>query len=289
MAGEATGGLLECVINISEGCDLDTARTIASGGGSCLLDLHSDPWHNRSVLTLGGPPADLQAGVRRVAELAVRLLDLRSHTGAHPRLGALDVVPFVDLDAGADQPVAAAAAAQHAFAVWAGDELELPCFYYGADRSLPELRRFAFTRLCPDTGPWSPHPRAGACCVGVRPVLIAYNVWLDAGRGATLDDAESIARRLRSPAVRSLGFDLAGEPQVSCNLIAPMEVGPAEVYDAVAALAPVDHAELVGLLPRAVLERTPEKRWPELALSPERTIESRLAAAGVANGSAAAC
>lgn len=265
--------MLESVINISEGADLDNVDTIAAGGAPCLLDVHSDRWHNRSVITIGGPPDLVVSAAKRVARLAVQHLDIRSHSGAHPRLGVVDVVPFVDLDG--DE---AACAAQRSFANWAGDELELPCFLYGDERSLPAVRRLAFKEIRPDIGPWSPHPTAGACCVGVRPLLIAYNLWL--GASATIEDAGLIARNLRSPAVRSLAFDLGGKPQVSCNLIAPLEVGPADVYDSVAAEAPVDHAELVGLVPASVLDRTPQERWDELALSPESTIERRLAAAG---------
>jgi glutamate formiminotransferase len=272
-------GLLECVINISEGQDLGVIEAIAAGGRPCLLDVHSDNWHNRSVLTLGGPRRELEAAARRVAVLAVRLLDIRSHSGAHPRLGVLDVVPFVHFD---ERTAPLAVTAQHAFGAWAGDELELPCFYYGDERSLPELRRLAFAELLPDSGPRSPHPSAGACCVGARGVLVAYNIWLDATRGATVADAKRIARGLRSPAVRSLGFDLGGTPQVSCNLLTPLEHGPAEIYDAVAAAAPIDHAELVGLAPQGVLDRTPSGRWAELDLSGDTTIESRLAAAASA-------
>jgi glutamate formiminotransferase / 5-formyltetrahydrofolate cyclo-ligase len=269
--------LLECVINISEGSNTDRVEQIATGGGPCLLDVHSDSWHNRSVITLAGGPHHLTAAVRRVAELAVRLLDIRSHVGAHPRLGVLDVVPFVDL---ADGGTSAAVEARDAFARYAGDELGLPCFLYGAERPLPEVRKLAFAGLLPDTGPQTPHPTAGACCVGERPLLVAYNVWLDPAKGATVAGARALARSLRSADVRALGFDLGGTPQVSCNLIRPLDVGPAEVYDAVAAAAPIDHAELVGLAPAGVLEAVPKRRWPQLGLSPEATIEARLEAAG---------
>lgn len=272
--------LLECVINISEGTDAECVGEIAAAGAPCLLDVHSDPWHNRSVITLAGAAPPVEAAVRRVAELAVRELDIRSHAGAHPRLGVLDVVPFVDLAPAAQQ--GPAVLARDRFARFAGDELELPCFLYGLERSLPEVRRWAFAPLEPDTGPWTPHPSAGACCVGVRPLLVAYNLWLDPERGATPEQARQLARQLRSPAVRSLGFDLDGRPQVSCNLIAPLEVGPSDVYNEVAALAPIERAELVGLVPAAVLDGIPPERWEELGLSPEATIESRLAAAGPA-------
>lgn len=269
--------MLECVVNISEGRRTDEVGEIASAASWSLLDIHSDPWHNRSVLTLAGP--SVEAAARAVAAAAVRLLDIRRHEGVHPRLGALDVVPFVPL---ASPPPAStfaeAVAAREDFAAFAAWELGLPCFLYGTGRSLPEIRRSAFRDLEPDVGPAAPHPTAGACCVGARPVLVAYNVCLDRDAGATIGTAGRIARSLRSPAVRSLAFDAGGVPQVSCNLLDPASFGPADVYDAVAKEAPVLRAELVGLLPRAVLDAVPVGRLAELDLSVERTIEARLEA-----------
>jgi len=156
----------------------------------------------------------------------------------------------------------------------------VPCFLYGPERSLPEVRRQAFTTLSPDTGPRTPHPTAGAICVGARPVLIAYNLWLAPGTDVTV--AGRIAAAVRGPVVRALGLDLEGVAQVSLNLLAWREVGPAEAYDAVAAQAEktgtrIARAELVGLAPRASLEAIPEKRWPQLGLATAQTIEARLA------------
>jgi hypothetical protein len=105
---------------------------------------------------------------------------------------------------------------------------------------------------------------------------VAYNLVLSAGP----DRAKVIARELRSPALRVLGLDLAGAGQVSFNLVSPLDVGPAEAYDLVAARAPITSTELVGLLPTRVLERIPERRWAELGLSESSTIEARLAALG---------
>lgn len=246
---------------------------LSEAAGASLLDLHTDPWHHRSVLTLGG--GGTEPATRAVAACAVARIDLGRHRGAHPRLGALDVVPFVPLSGSAMEE---AVAARDRFATWAGSELELPCFLYGPERSLPDVRRLAFRGLSPATGPAEPHPTAGATCVGARTLLVAYNVWLAAG--ADLSRARAIARELRGPAVRALGFELGGRVQVSCNLIDPAVVGPAEVYDEVAGRAPVERAELVGLIPETVLKRVPEGRYDELDLSAERTIEARLERAG---------
>ena len=256
------------MINISEGRDDSRLTALAAAAGPSLLDLHHDPHHHRSVFTLAGP--DVEDAARALTAEAVARLDLRAHEGVHPRFGVVDVVPFVPLDGTA---IDDAVAARDAFASWAGGELGLPCFLYGPERTLPELRRGAFRTLDPATGPPGPHPSAGACAVGARPVLIAYNLWLAAPDLAT---AKAIAASVRSPEVRALGLATGDRVQVSCNLIAPELVGPAEIYDLVAAQAAVARAELVGLLPATVLSRIPRSRWPELDLGDDRTIEARL-------------
>jgi len=257
--------VLECVVNISEGRQEALVAAIAASVGADLLDVHCDPDHNRSVLTLFGEEAP-----RAVTIEAVARLDLRTHEGAHPRFGVVDVVPFVPL-AGSD--MRDAVAARDAFAGWAGVTLDLPCFLYGPERDLPTVRRGAFVTLTPDRGPSTPHPTAGAVAVGARPPLVAYNLWVD----EPVAKAAEIARSLRGRAVRALAFALASGVQVSCNLVEPEEVGPASVYDAVAAQARVERAELVGLVPESVLRAVPAHRWEELDLSEDRTIEARLA------------
>jgi glutamate formiminotransferase len=144
------------------------------------------------------------------------------------------------------------------------------------------VRKTAFDGLAPDTGPGQPHPSAGASAVGARTALVAYNLWLST---AELDVATSIAAAVRRPEVRSLGFATAGTTQVSCNLIDPLTIGPAQVYDEVdrlagAAGATVSRAELVGLAPAAVVEAAPHRRWRQLDLDRGRTVEARLAASG---------
>ena len=270
--------MLECVVNVSEGRDAGVLRALASAAGGSLLDVHSDPHHHRSVLTLGGDPAHVEADARALAAAAVTRLDLRRHAGVHPRLGVVDVVPFVPL---AGSTLADAVAARDRFLAWAGSELGLPGFAYGPERALPDVRRRAFVDLAPDAGPPVPHETAGAVCVGAREVLVAYNVWLADGADVAL--AREVARAVRGPSVRALGLDVGGRAQVSMNLVGPTVVGPADAYDSVAALAAVAGAELVGLLPAAVLDRVPVGRWRELDLDRSRTVESRLAAASPPN------
>ncbi len=265
--------VLACVVNVSEGRDAAVLAGLAGAAGPLLLDVHADAWHHRSVLTLAGP--GVEGAARRVVAEAVRLIDLRRHQGAHPRFGSVDVVPFVPLPG---SPFLRAVAARDALAAWAGATLRLPCFLYGPDRTLPEVRRHAFVALSPDHGPAQPHPTAGAVAVGARGVLVAYNLWL--APGIDTDRARAVARAVRGPDLRALGLDLGGRAQVSCNLVNPAVLGPADAYDAVAALVAVERAELVGLLPAAVLRRSPPRRWAELDLAADRTIEARLEQAG---------
>lgn len=257
-------------MNISEGRDDAHVDAIAASAGRDLLDVHRDRDHHRSVLTLVGEDAP-----RAVAAACVAALDLTGHDGVHPRIGVVDVVPFVALG---DATEADALAARDRFGAWAADALGLPGFAYGPERTLPEVRRAAFAGLAPTWGPARPHPTAGAVAVGQRPPLVAYNLWL--APGTDLAAARAIARDLRSPTVRTLGLAVGEEVQVSMNLIAPEVSGPAAVWDAVAERAAIDRAELVGLVPEAVLAVTPEARWAQLDLAADRTIEARLARRG---------
>lgn len=260
--------MLECVVNVSEGGRSDVLAGLAEAAGGALRDLQADAAHGRSVFTLIGPEAE--EGARSLAARAVEVLDLRTHHGAHPRFGVVDVVPFVPLEGtGMEEAVGA----RDGFARWAAGALGLPCFLYGPERDLPHVRRHAFRDLAPDTGPGRPHPTAGAAAVGARPVMVAYNLWLD---GSGLERAREAARRLRGPAVRALAFHLGGAVQLSFNLVDPARFGPADAYDGAAALGlRIARAELVGLAPAAVLEAVDRGRWEQLDLSPDRTIEAR--------------
>jgi glutamate formiminotransferase len=265
--------MLECVINISEGRDRELLARLADLVEKALLDLHADAHHNRSVFTLAGE--DVLDAAKALCAQAVLELDLRRHEGVHPRLGVVDVVPFVPIGAplGSDMDLGPAVAARDSFAEFAATELGLPCFLYGPERSLPEIRRAAFHDLAPDLGPAHPDPRSGAVCVGARVPLVAYNLVLAA---ADLELGKEIAKSIRSRSVRALGLRVGADVQVSCNLVEPWIVGPAECYDAVATLAEVRAAELVGLVPREVLDGIGPNRYVQLDLGPDRTIEARL-------------
>jgi glutamate formiminotransferase len=252
--------MLACVVNISEGRRAEVVAALADVAGDHCLDVHSDADHHRSVFWLAGPRVEDAA--RALTTAAVAQLNIHDHEGVHPRIGVVDVVPFVPI-AGATMDDAVAA--RDAFAQWAEAELQLPCFLYGPERSLPDVRRLAAGT--------QGHPTAGACAVGARGPLVAYNLWLER---ADLAAAASIARAVRSENVRALALVVGDHVQVSCNLVQPLVVGPAEIYDAVAQHADIARAELVGLIGHDVLQRLPRARWKQLDVDEGRTLEARL-------------
>lgn len=257
--------MLECVVNISEGADSAVISALRESCSEDVLDVHSDAHHNRSVFTLIRDQAP-----RALTREALTHLSLSGHSGVHPRLGIVDVVPFVPLF---DSTMTQALRARDEFAEWAADELGIPCFLYGPERTLPFIRKHAWTALMPDCGPRTPHPVAGAMCVGAREPLIAYNIWL---KGISLQETKDIAARVRTEHIRTLGLQVGDSTQVSVNLVAPAVANPTHVVDAVKQHVQIDHCELVGLLPRDILDAIPRSRWEELDLSEEHTIEWRL-------------
>jgi glutamate formiminotransferase len=272
---------LLAVPNISEGRDQEAIDAIARAFDGRLLDVHSDPDHNRSVYTLAGEPGSLAQAILGGAREAIRRIDVTSHAGDHPRVGALDVAPIVYLN---EEDRGAACAEALVLADELGANLELRVYLYGAlagGRTRAELRRGgpgALAELRPDFGPEHMHPTAGATLVAARPPLVAFNLELAAP--ATQAQAREIAARIREggteglPGVRAIGLWLnqRGVAQVSTNVENHRAVTLAQVVEAVARHAEIAEAELVGLAPRAALEGWPE----ELALRNRRTIEEAL-------------
>lgn len=261
---------LESVPNVSEGRERATIDAVggAFAARARLLDVHSDPDHNRSVYTLLGSADELADALVAGVAAARERIDLRRHEGAHPRIGAADVVPLVPLRPD-DMPRARAAALLVGRRL--GVELGLPVFLYGDEvgrgRSRhffraggPEelARRLAAGELEPDFGPGRLDPAAGGVLVGARRPLVAFNVDL---RGGTLEDARAIAAAVRErdgglPGVRALGLDLprAGRVQVSTNIedweaAAPHVVLARVAAEAAARGVEVAGSELVGLMP----------------------------------------
>jgi glutamate formiminotransferase len=282
--------VLECVVNISEGRRPAVIDRLARACGTELLDVHTDADHHRSVFTIASiDPAATEAAARRLATAAASALTLVDHDGVHPRLGVIDVVPFVAL---APTPPSVAIDAARDFAGWIGTTLEVPAFLYDlADserRTLPSVRRDAFGARRPDAGPAVPHPRLGAVAVGARPVLVAVNLEL-ADDDVTL--ARTVAHRIRERdgglvGVRALGLALpsVGHAQVSMNLVdleaTGIETACTEARDLViAAGGQVLAVELVGLVPAATLGAASPAFLAWSGLGPDDTIEARVAAA----------
>ena len=302
--------LLESVPNVSEGRDRVVVSDIAMAFGQCghVLDVHSDPDHHRSVITLVAEEDDLVEALFAGVERAMRLIDLRRHNGIHPRVGAADVVPIVALPGGS---MSAAVEVARVLGSRVGAELDVPVFLYGVSGGgrrpaffrrggTAELqRRIDEDELIPDFGPRRLDPAAGAVLVGARPLLVAFNLELSSGG---LQDAQAIAAAVRESSggmrgVQALGLELPGvglpgvglpgsglsgrgRIQVSLNVI---DVEEARLVDVVArvreeaALRDVDvgQGELVGLMPESAVA-DPEALGL-VALPDDRVLERRIA------------
>jgi glutamate formiminotransferase len=277
-----SGPVVECVPNFSEGKDARRVEAIVAAmrvEGVHLLDWSMDADHNRSVVTIAGEPsAVVEAAVRGVGK-AVELIDLTRQQGVHPRIGAADVVPFVPVS-GIKLEQCALLARQAGLEIWR--RYGVPVFFYEAaaarpDRAnLEEVRRGQFEELRdavrkeatrrPDLGGPGLHPTAGACAVGARKFLVAYNIYFDS---PDVSIVRAIAREIRAAGgglkgVKALGVLAQGRAQLSMN-ITDFQVTPiSQVFRAVSSLAlrhkisPVE-GELIGLIPEAAFER--ESEW----------------------------
>ena len=293
--------VIECVPNISEGKRLDVvdkiAGTLRAVPGMRVLDVQSDPAHNRSVFTLAGDAAGLQSGVLKLFEGAIAAIDLRTHKGEHPRMGAVDVVPFIPIE-GATMADCVVLAKQVAAEV--ASRFSLPTFLYEeasnnpARKNLEDIRRGEFEGLAakmsqpgwaPDFGPPAPHPSAGASVIGARMPLIAYNINLATPR---LDVAKKIAAAVRMSSgglryVKAMGIALEdrGIVQVSMNLTNFEKTPIFRVFDLVKREAErygvqVLESEIVGLVPAAALTQTAEYFLQLEGFSPEQVLETKL-------------
>jgi glutamate formiminotransferase len=267
--------LFEIVPNLTEGRDLSTIDAAIAAVESCgarVLHRTSDPVHHRSVLTIAGNANRVLDAAVALAGIALERIDLREHRGVHPRIGALDVLPFVPLrDATLDD--AAALAHEAGKQIW--ERYRIPAFFYGAAARSPERALLAsvragefeglearFERMPPDAGDVPRHPRAGAIAIGARGLLVAFNVELETG---DLLVAKAIARDVRERSgglrtLRALGLRLSeGVVQVSLN-VTDFETTPLyRIVELIARLAAkngtaIRRSELIGLIPRAALE-----------------------------------
>jgi glutamate formiminotransferase len=269
--------LFEIVPNLSEGRDaavVDEAIAAAEGSGARVLHRTSDAVHHRSVLTIAGTGNQVVDAGIALAGVALARIDLRAHRGVHPRIGALDVLPFVPLR-GATLADAVALAHRAGAAIW--ERYRVPSFYYGAAALRPERRLLARVRRgefeglaarcadpqwAPDEGDTGLHPTAGAIAVGAREILIACNVELATDDIAA---AREIASRVRErggglATLRALAFPLNdGRVQVSLNVTNYSATPLYRVVELIRALAArrgiaVAATELIGCLPRAAVE-----------------------------------
>jgi glutamate formiminotransferase len=239
---------------------------IAKAAGNFLADLHADPYYDRAVFTLVG--GDVVTPAKALSTAASVLCDLRTNVGVHPRLGVIDVVPFVSLN---DEDSRLACSMRDSFGAWLARAHELPVFIYGNGISLPEVRKSAFKSLSPTYGPKRLNSRLGAAVVGCRPPLVAFNVVID----ADLPTARDLAMRLRSPMVRTLALSVGDEVQLSFNLIDPANMGPVEIVKAVERDVPVISSELVGLIPRSAVIGRSKQLLSRLGIDDSVTVEER--------------
>lgn len=291
----------ESVPNISEGRDerlIERLIADSSVPGVLLADVHSDSDHHRTVLTWFGPPPDLVKAALELCSSALRWLDISRHQGVHPRVGLVDVLPFVPLGS---MTMATVVWAAREAASRIGRELGIPTLLYGAAATTPERRQLAAHRRGgleglaarmasgewpPDFGPPTPHPRAGVTLVGARSPLVAFNAILDT---ANLEIATAIASAVREggtrglPGLRALGLTLSSRrlAQVSMNVTAPERTPLAAVLGAVEHEAErhgarVSSTELVGLAPAAAIAGCTAQDLKLPALGPEQLIEHYL-------------
>jgi glutamate formiminotransferase len=287
--------LLESVPNFSEGRDrsvLDAIGQAMADAGGRVVDVHADGDHNRSVFTVVAPAEQLVEALAAGIAVAVARIDLRSHEGVHPRVGAADVVPIVRFAAADDRPERAARLLARRVAM-----LGVPVLGYG---ELGDGRRPAFYRqggpgrlaerlaageLQPLAGPDELHETAGAVLLGVREPLVAFNIDLDTG---DVEVARSIAAAIRErdgglPGVQALGLDLPerGRTQVSVNLLRPAETTLAMLVERVLAEArargvEVERGELVGLVPEVAVRGASAESLLLPELGPAQILERRL-------------
>jgi glutamate formiminotransferase len=293
--------LIESIPNVSEGRRADVIASLADAirrtPGVTLLDHSADPSHNRSVFTLAGGADGIKRATLALIERAVATIDLRTHRGEHPRLGAVDVVPFVPID-GVTMEECVALARDVGAAV--ADQFGIPVYLYEeastnpARRNLEDIRRGEFEGLAvkmrssgwaPDFGPITPHPSAGAIVIGARMPLIAYNINLNTNR---LDVAKKIAAAIRHSSgglryVKAAGFMLEdrGIAQVSMNLTNYEKTPIFRVFEIVRREAArygvqVLESEIVGLVPAAALVSAAEFYLQLERFSAGQVLENKL-------------
>jgi len=299
--------IIECVANVSEGRDATVLEALTNAilavTEARLLDRHTDWDHHRSVFTFGGRPEAVIQAAFELIQIAVPLIDLNTHRGEHPRVGAVDVVPLIPLKG----------ATMRDCSEWAGQlggrigaDLHIPVFLYETACIVPIRQRLEVIRQGgikglasrmatdplwrPDFGPRQPHPTAGVVVVGARHPLIAFNVVLQT---AEVPIAQSIAKTIRTsegglPSLKAIGIELTsrGLAQVSMNLINYHETSIQDAFDIVQQEAEKFHvgikeSEIVGLIPQEGLPLNPQARLKLRSWNPDQVLETRLSQVGI--------
>ncbi len=293
--------VIECVPNISEGCDLDKIEAIAdvlkSFSSVHLIDYSGDSDHNRSVFTFLGKPDDVLEAALAASDQALKLIDMRKQTGVHPRLGAVDVVPFIPLG---KTKMEEAVDLAHRFGRQFYERFGVPVYFYGHAALIPERRELANVRRggyealrnklsnpadAPDVGKPEFNPQGGATAVGAREPLVAYNINLKCD---DLRLAQKIASQIREksgglPHVRAIGVILKSRKlaQVSINLTNCKETPLKAIYDQVEALAAdrgieILESELIGLAPKCAFAGTKPENLKLVNFDQNRLLEKHL-------------
>ncbi|KAF0159363.1 MAG: glutamate formiminotransferase [Syntrophaceae bacterium] len=293
--------IIECVPNFSEGCDLDKiesiARVLKTFPNIRLIDYSGDSDHNRSVFTFLGKPEDVLEAALAASGQALELIDMRNQTGVHPRLGAVDVVPFIPLG---KTKMADAVNLAHLFGHQLYERFGVPAYFYGHAALIPErselanVRRGGYEALAekmsnpgdaPDAGMPVFNPRAGATAVGARELLVAYNINLNCN---DLRLAQKIASLIREksgglPHVRAIGVILKSRhlAQVSMNLTNCKETPFKVIYEQVEKLAAergieILESELIGLVPKCAFVGTKPQNLKLVNFNKDRLLETHL-------------
>ena len=299
--------IIECVANVSEGRKASVlnalSQSIKGVPEVVLLDHHSDGDHHRSVFTFAGKPNAVIQAAFKLVQTAIPLIDLRTHTGEHPRVGAVDVLPLIPLNS---ENLRECVEGAKALGQRIGDTLEIPVFLYEEASINPNRKKLEVIRRgglqglnsrmrlspswIPDCGPRQPHPTAGVVVVGARYPLIAYNIVLNT---ASMAIAQSIAKSIRTsggglPSLKAIGVDLRsrGLVQVSMNLTNFHQTSIQDAFHAVQKEASkrrveIEESEIVGLIPKDSLPSNSISHLKLKKWNPDQVLETRLSQFGL--------
>ena len=283
--------LIECVPNFSEGRRKSVINKIAKAGKKMVLATEWNADHNRSLMTLVGEPEKVYRAVWKMIKIAVKQIDMRIHKGEHPRIGAVDVVPFVPVSGVTINECVKLA---ERLGKQVAKELKIPVFLYEAAATAPErinladVRKGEYEGLVsemrkPDFGSSKMHPTAGAMVIGARKYLVAYNVNLDTADVQIAKDISNVIREKNGglPGVKALGFAVDGKAQISMNLVDFEKTNIDEVYRAIEAEAQkrgvkIYNSEIYGMIPLESLVRMARVSLKAVNFKADQVLEKKM-------------